>query len=73
MDDDAGVRRSRRRRRASTYVHVRMLADPGYASFCDINADMSCTQVYESRYGSVFGVPVALGGVIWFAGVLLLT
>lgn len=57
----------------STYVHVRMLADPGYASFCDINADMSCTQVYESRYGSVFGVPVALGGVIWFAGVLLLT
>ena len=58
---------------ASTYVHVRMLADPGYASFCDINADMSCTQVYESRYGSVFGVPVALGGVIWFAGVLLLT
>lgn len=57
----------------STYVHVRMLADPGYASFCDINANMSCTQVYESRYGSVFGVPVALGGVIWFAGVLLLT
>ena len=57
----------------STYVHVRMLADPGYASFCDINASVSCTQVYQSRYGSVFGVPVALGGVIWFAAVLLLT
>ncbi len=57
----------------STYVHVRMLADPGYASFCDINAAVSCTQVYQSRYGSVFGVPVALGGVIWFAAVLLLT
>lgn len=56
----------------STYVHVRMLADPGYASFCDINASVSCTQVYQSRYGSVFGVPVALGGVIWFAAVLLL-
>ena len=58
---------------ASTYVHVRMLGDPGYASFCDINASVSCTQVYQSRYGSVLGVPVALGGVIWFAAVLLLT
>ena len=57
----------------STYVHVRMLGDPGYASFCDINAGVSCTQVYQSRYGTVFGVPVALGGVIWFAAVLLLT
>ncbi len=58
---------------ASTYVHVRMLGDPTYASFCDINASVSCTQVYQSRYGSVLGVPVALGGVIWFAAVLLLT
>ena len=57
----------------STYVHLRMLGDPGYASFCDINARVSCTQVYQSRYGSVLGVPVALGGVIWFAAVLLLT
>lgn len=57
---------------ASTWVHIRMLQDPAYASFCDINASVSCTQVYQSRYGSVFGVPVALGGVIWFAAVLLL-
>ena len=56
----------------STYVHVRMLVEPGYVSFCDINATVSCTQVYQSRYGSVFGVPVALGGVIWFSAVLLL-
>lgn len=56
----------------STYVHVRMLTDPGYASFCDINASVSCTQVYQSRYGSVLGVPVALGGVVWFSAVLLL-
>lgn len=56
----------------STYVHVQLLSDPAYTSFCDINTNVSCTQVYQSRYGSVFGVPVALGGVIWFAGVLLL-
>ena len=57
---------------ASTYVHARMVSDPAYVSFCDVNARVSCSQVYESRYGSVAGVPVALGGVVWFAGVLLL-
>lgn len=56
----------------STYVHFQLLSDPGYASFCDINASVSCTQVYQSRYGTVFDIPVALGGVIWFLGVLLL-
>ena len=56
----------------STYVHFQLLMDPGYSSFCDINSSISCTQVYESRYGSVGGVPVALGGVVWFVGVLLL-
>ena len=57
---------------ASTYVHARMVSDPAYVSFCDVNARVSCSQVYQSRYGSVAGVPVALGGVVWFAGVLLL-
>lgn len=57
----------------STYVHVRMLGDPAYASFCDVNARVSCTLAYQSPYGAVFGVPVALAGVIWFAAVLLLT
>ena len=56
----------------STYVHFQLLSDPSYTSFCDINASVSCTQVYQSRYGTVFNVPVALGGVIWFVGVLLL-
>ena len=56
----------------STYVHARLLQDPGYTSFCDVNATVNCTQVYQSRYGSVAGVPVAFGGVLWFGGVLLL-
>ncbi len=33
---------------------------------------MSCKQAYLSRYGSVAGVPVALGGVVFFTLVLLL-
>ncbi len=57
---------------SSTYVHMQILGDPGYTSFCDINTTVSCTQVYQSRYGAVLGVPVALGGVVWFVGVLLL-
>lgn len=57
---------------ASSWVHYRVLTDPTYVSPCDINAAFNCTQVYLSRYGSLYGVPVALGGVIWFALVALL-
>ena len=57
---------------ASLYVHVQLLRQPGYVSFCDVSATVSCTQVYQSRYALVAGVPVALLGSIWYVGVLLL-
>ncbi len=57
----------------SSYVHYRLLRDPSYTSFCDVSATVSCQAVYESRFGSFLGVPVALGGVIWFGLALLLT
>jgi uncharacterized membrane protein/protein-disulfide isomerase len=55
----------------SSYVHYKLLTDIGYSSFCDVNTAMNCTQAYLSRYGSLWGVPVAIGGVIFFALVLL--
>lgn len=55
---------------ASAWVHHRLLTEPGYVSVCDINATFSCTQAYLSPYGSLFGVPVAILGAIWFALVL---
>lgn len=55
---------------ASTWVHYRILNDPTYASFCDVNTTFSCTEAYASRYGSFGGVPVALLGVLFFAFVL---
>ena len=55
---------------ASTWVHHRILNDPTYASFCDVNATFSCTEAYSSRFGSFGGVPVALFGMIFFAFVL---
>jgi uncharacterized membrane protein/protein-disulfide isomerase len=54
----------------SSYVHYRLLNDPGYASFCDVNPTVSCTQAYLSPYGSLFGVPVALAGVLFFSVVI---
>lgn len=56
----------------STYVHYRLVVEPGYLSFCDISATVNCTEVYLSRFGSVQGVPVALGGVMWFGLALAL-
>jgi len=54
----------------ASYVHYQLLTDASYTSFCDVGDTMSCTEAYLSRYGSVGGVPVALGGVMYFAVVL---
>lgn len=55
---------------ASAVVHSRILNDPTYASFCDVNATFSCTEAYTSRFGAVGGVPVALVGLLFFLFVL---
>ena len=57
---------------AALYVHYRLIADPTYSSFCDVNETVSCEAVYRSAYGTLFGVPVAAGGAIWSAFVLML-
>ena len=54
----------------SLYVHHQLLSDPRYTSFCDVTTTVSCSDAYLSPYGSAFGVPVALWGVIWFVFVL---
>jgi uncharacterized membrane protein/protein-disulfide isomerase len=57
---------------AAGWVHYHLIQNPDYSSFCDINATVSCKQAYLSRYGSVAGIPVAVGGIAFFACVLLL-
>jgi len=57
---------------ASLYIHHLILVDPSYVPPCDINETWGCHDVYLSSYGTAFGVPVAAGGVIWSALVLLL-
>lgn len=56
----------------SAFVHYRILNDPTYASFCDVNATLNCTEAYTSRFGAVAGVPVAILGAVFFLGVLVL-
>ena len=58
---------------ASAWVHYRIVHDPAYVSFCDVNARVSCTDVYMSRFGSIREIPVAVFGAFWFGLVLLLT
>jgi uncharacterized membrane protein/protein-disulfide isomerase len=57
---------------AAAAIHYRLLLNPSYTSFCDINSTVSCSQVYLSRYSTAYGVPLAVYGSIWFAGVVIL-
>src|SRR5262249_6895472 len=52
---------------ASAYTHYHMLYDPTYRSFCDVNATVSCTQVYQSRFSTFAGIPVAIFGAACLA------
>jgi protein-disulfide isomerase/uncharacterized membrane protein len=57
----------------SFYVQYRMLGDPAYSSFCNYSELFNCDAAYRSRFGTFQGLPVALGGIIWFTLALLLT
>jgi len=51
---------------SSAWVHYRLLTDASYISPCDLNSTFNCSHVYLSPYGSIGGVPVAIGGMFWF-------
>src|SRR4051812_29352683 len=57
---------------AAAYVHYNLIQNPDYSSFCDINATVTCKAAYLSRYGSIGGVPVAVGGIVFFVWALLM-
>ena len=52
---------------ASTWIHYKLMTDVSYVSICDVSSKLNCSQVYLSSYGSIWGVPVAIGGMFWFA------
>jgi uncharacterized membrane protein/predicted DsbA family dithiol-disulfide isomerase len=55
---------------ASMWVHWQLLHDTRYTSFCDVTNTVSCSEAYLSPWGSLFGVPVALFGLLFFVAVL---
>src|SRR3954471_2845287 len=57
----------------AAYVHYHLLFDPSYRSFCDVSATVSCTEVYQSRFSTFQGVPVAIFGALWFLLAALLS
>src|SRR5436190_14396516 len=58
---------------AAAYTHYHLLFDPMYRSFCDVSETVSCTQVYQSRFSTVRGIPVAIFGALWFVGAALVS
>jgi uncharacterized membrane protein/protein-disulfide isomerase len=58
---------------AAAYTHYHMLNDPTYRSFCDVSTTISCTQVYQSRFGTLRGIPVAIFGALFFVAAALLS
>jgi len=58
---------------AAAYTHYHLLSDPMYRSFCDVSETVSCTQVYQSRFSTVRGIPVAIFGALWFVGAALVS
>jgi protein-disulfide isomerase/uncharacterized membrane protein len=53
-------------------VHQRLAASASYTSFCNFGEVVNCDAVLASRYGVLFGVPVAAWGLMAFvAGALL--
>ena len=54
----------------SSYGNYKLLTAVSFTGFCDVNTRVNCTEAYLSRYGSLWGVPVALGGVLFFGLVL---
>jgi protein-disulfide isomerase/uncharacterized membrane protein len=57
-----------------TRLHFRLNENPDLSSFCNVSARVNCDAVARSSYASVFGVPVALWGLLAYtviAGVSL--
>jgi protein-disulfide isomerase/uncharacterized membrane protein len=55
----------------SSYAHYQLVRNPDRSG--SFSHPLGCETLYQSRFGVFHGLPVALGGTIWFALVVLLT
>ncbi len=57
---------------AATWVHADLVRHPDLSSVCDVSETVNCTSAYSSAYGKLAGVPVAVLGLLFFGGLLVL-
>jgi protein-disulfide isomerase/uncharacterized membrane protein len=55
---------------AASWVHAQHIRYPDLTSVCDVSATVNCSEAYGSSYAKVGQVPVALMGLVFFAGLL---
>ena len=52
--------------------HYRLFTDPAYSSFCAISKSINCDTVSQSPYAVLWGVPIAVWGVLGYLAFLLM-
>lgn len=57
---------------AATWVHADLVLHPDLSSVCDVSETVNCTTAYGSAYGKLGGIPVAVLGLLFFGGLLVL-
>jgi len=55
----------------SFYLTMDHYKGSGEGSFCDINSTISCSKATGSIFSELFGIPVALLGMIWSFSLML--
>ena len=54
------------------YHHYTVVASGLNAEWCNVNTDVNCDVVAASKYSEVYGIPVAIIGLLWFIVVVVL-
>lgn len=54
------------------YVKLQLRKDKNYKPLCDINSKVSCSAVLKSSYATLFYLPNALVGVVFYLVIILL-
>ncbi|MCF7812484.1 vitamin K epoxide reductase family protein [Candidatus Gracilibacteria bacterium] len=50
------------------WVHIRS-SEKGYQAWCDFGKNASCSRVFGSQYGKLFGIPNPVYGLVWYGSI----
>lgn len=55
-----------------THMHIAILSNPSYSSFCNISERMNCDAVNSSKYSEIFSIPIAHFGFLTYIFIIIL-